>query len=141
MGEILVAAGRLQPDQLDQALASLEPGERLGDYLVRRRLLSEAQVHKALAAQHGLAFRRLDRYQMRPAARAELPEQTARHLAVIPFETDRAGRLWFAASEPPNRALRRTLARYSERPQGFVLIPPRWPRACWCPSITPSPSA
>ena len=124
LGEILVAAGRLQPDRLDEALASLEPGERLGDYLVRRRLLSEAQVHKAIATEHGLAFRRLDRYQVRPDAGAELPEQTARHLGVIPFEKDPAGRIWFAGAEPPSRALRRTLARYSERPQGFVLITP-----------------
>ena len=124
LGEILVAAGRLQPDQLEHALASLDPGERLGDYLVRTHLLTAEQVHKAVAAQHGLAFRRLDSYQVQPDARVELPEQTARHLGVIPFETDRAGRLWFAGADPPNRALRRTLARYSERPQGFVLITP-----------------
>ena len=124
LGEILVAAGRLQPYQLEHALASRDPGERLGDYLVRCRLLSEAQVHKAIATQHGLAFRRLDRYQLRPDARAELPEQTARQLGVIPFEKDPAGRLWFAGAEPPSPVLRRTLARYSERPQGFVLITP-----------------
>ena len=124
LGEILVADRRLQPDQLDQALASLDAGERLGDYLVRHRLLTEAQVHKAVAAQHGLAFRRLDSYHVRSDARAELPEQTARHLGVVPFEKDPTGRLWFAGAEPPSRALRRTLARYCERPQGFVLITP-----------------
>ncbi len=124
LGEILVATGRLRPDRLDEALASLEAGERLGDYLVRRGLLSEAQVHKAVAAQHGLAFRRLDSYQVRIEALAELPEQAARHLGVIPFEKDSAGRLWFAGAEPPSRVLYRTLARYSERPQGFVMITP-----------------
>ncbi len=124
LGEILVASGRLQPNQLEKALTSLEQGERLGDYLVRKRFMSEAQVHGAIAGQQGLAFRRLDRYQLRPDARAELPAAIARHLGLIPFEVDRAGRLWFAGSEPPSRAMRATLARYTKRPQGFVLITP-----------------
>ncbi len=57
IGEILVAAGKLKPDQLTQALDSQHTeGGRLGELLVRQKAVEEVDVLKALGDQLGIPF-------------------------------------------------------------------------------------
>lgn len=60
LGQILVETGQLTPEERDRATLALQspgpeaaasPRERLGHYLVRRRLLTTAQLRKALRIQ------------------------------------------------------------------------------------------
>ena len=122
LGEILVAAREIEPRHVEEALAGMEGSERIGDYLVRKGMLGEAQIQKALSSQRGLTFRRLGQQDVEPEALSVIPRTTANHLGVIPFSIDETKRLWIAGAEVPSEALRRTISRYSSLSQGFVLI-------------------
>ena len=122
LGEILVAARQIGHGDLDEALAAAEGNERIGEYLVRKGLLREAQIQEALSSQRGLPFRQLGREDVEPKALRTIPAPTAKHLGVIPFRVDETKRLWLAGTEVPDEALRQTISRYSPLPQGFVLI-------------------
>ena len=122
LGEILVAARKIERGDLDAALAAAEGNERIGEYLVRKGLLREAQIQEALSSQRGLPFRQLGREDVEPEALRTIPAPTAKHLGVIPFRVDETKRLWLAGTEVPDEALRQTISRYSLLPQGFVLI-------------------
>ena len=122
LGEILVATREIEQRDLEEALAAIDGGERIGEYLVRNGMLREAQIQKASSLQRGLAFRRLGHRDVEPAALNVIPRPTANHLGVIPFRVDETSRLWLAGAEAPSEALRQTISRYSSLSQGFVLI-------------------
>ena len=122
LGEILVAAREIDQRHVDDALADIDGGERIGDYLVRKGMLGEAQIQKALGSQRGLTFRRLGQEEVESEALSVIPRPTANHLGVIPFCIDDAKRLWLAGAEVPSEALRQTISRYSTLSLGFVLI-------------------
>ncbi|CAN5293633.1 hypothetical protein BH20ACT13_BH20ACT13_06880 [soil metagenome] len=85
LGSLLLRDGLVTEDELDAALAQqrLSSTRRLGEILVARGALSEAQVSRALAEQHGLPFVELEKHDIDPAARALLPVELAhRHLAL-----------------------------------------------------------
>ena len=57
LGALLVTDGGLDPNVLTDALTNhRRPGERLGQTLIRLRVVSEEQVARALATQFGLGF-------------------------------------------------------------------------------------
>ena len=122
LGEILVAAREIDQRHVDDALADIDGSERIGDYLVRKGMLGEAQIQKALGSQRGLTFRRLGQEDVESEALSMIPRPTANHLGVIPFCIDDAKRLWLAGAEVPSEALRQTISRYSTLSLGFVLI-------------------
>ena len=122
LGEILVAASEIEQRQVDDALADIDGSERIGDYLVRKGMLGEAQIQKALGSQRGLTFRRLGQEDIELEAFSVIPGPTAHHLGVIPFLIDETKRLWLGSAEVPSDALRQTISRYSSLSQGFVLI-------------------
>ena len=109
---------------LEEALAAIDGGERIGEYLVRNGMLRETQIQKALSLQRGLPFRRLGHNDVELEALSVIPRPTAKHLGVIPFRVDETRRLWLAGAEVPSEALRQTISRYSSLSQGFVLITP-----------------
>ena len=122
LGAILVATREIEQRDLEEALAAIDGGERIGEYLVRNGMLREAQIQKALSLQRGLPFRRLGHDDVEPEALSVIPRPTANHLGVIPFRVDETSRLWLAGAELPSEALRQTISRYSSLSQGFVLI-------------------
>jgi len=122
LGEILVAMREIEQTDVEEALAKIEGSERMGDYFVRKGILGEAQIQKALSSQRGLQFRRLGRQDVEPEALSVIPLPTANHLGVIPFCIDERKRLWLAGAELPSEALRQTISRYSSLSHGFVLI-------------------
>ncbi len=124
LGEILVATREIEQTDLEGALAAIDGGERIGEYLVRNGMLRETQIQKALSSQRGLPFRRLGHDDVDPEALSAIPRPTANHLGVIPFCVDETSRLWLAGAEVPSEALRQTISRYSSLSQGFVLITP-----------------
>ncbi len=79
LGEILVGQGVLTAEQLVGALdGQADAGQRLGEYLVAKRVLSERDLAAVLAEQFGLEVVDLRHDFPDPAAVAVLPEANAR---------------------------------------------------------------
>ena len=85
LGEILVERGVVTQAQLDEALAEQEKsGRKLGEILVERELLWEEDLVEALAIQKGNAFVELDPDGVDPGLLEKIPEETARAMRVFP---------------------------------------------------------
>jgi type IV pilus assembly protein PilB len=99
LGQLLVEAGRVRPDALDEALGpAREQGERIGETLVRLRLVSPDDVAHALSVQLGLPFARspLD---VDPEAVSTVRADLARTHRVLPLSVD-ARSLSVAMADP-----------------------------------------
>ena len=124
LGEILVMQGRVSREAIRTALRSQPLSERLGDYLVRRRLLSEDDLYRALSLQHGLEFERVEPREVDANALQSMPRDLAASQCLIPFRRRQSGDLAFASPELPNESLLRTLGRYHRFDPRLVLITP-----------------
>ncbi len=102
LGDLLVKKGLLSPAQLEKALeAQAKSGERLGKILVKNGYLPELDVTRTLAEQLGLTFA----VSLEPDAEAlaTLPPAAARRLALIPLTLDpQTGVLKLATADPLN---------------------------------------
>ncbi len=86
LGELLVGAGAISRDQLDQALGlQLRNGGRLGTILVEQRMLSEERLADVLAQQKGLERVDLATCPIDRDVVALLPERVARRRLIIPI--------------------------------------------------------
>jgi hypothetical protein len=124
LGNILVARKVLKRRQVQQALRRRRLGERLGECLVRSRLLTEDTLYEALSAQHGLPLTTLRSGDIDPYALRTLPEPMRRKLRLIPFRLDAPSQLWIAGPEAPAELLSKKLARFQRFEARFVLITP-----------------
>src|SRR5438876_10299387 len=87
IGELLVRAGHLTWERLEQALAeqrSLAESTRIGEVLIARGWLSPKALAQALAEQHGLEFVDLAHVEVEPQAASLLTEQFAQGAQVLP---------------------------------------------------------
>ena len=83
-GELLIERGRLKPEQLNEALASRQPRERLGQTLVRLGLLDERDVVELLGEQFSLPIADAETLSKAEAdAVAIVPEHLARQSLVL----------------------------------------------------------
>jgi type IV pilus assembly protein PilB len=107
IGELLVAAGQLKRDQLDQSLVEqqgLTDHVRLGGILVARNFVTTKALAQALATQHGLEFVDLARVEVESAATSLLTEQFARRAQVLPVRFVDEDTLLVAVADPTNLA-------------------------------------
>jgi len=82
---LLVAAGALTHDQLDEALLDqAASGRRLGEVVVERGWSTRRSVAEALAEQAGLEFLDLRKATLDPSATGLLPEKFARRYSALP---------------------------------------------------------
>lgn len=121
LGEILVTSGKLQPRELEEAVAARVPGERLGECLVRTGKLNEDDIYAALSVQQGLPFGKPARAS--GAVRGPVPVPLARKWGVVPVEVQ-PGQLFVAGPEPPSEEMARELERCSKLKLRFWLITP-----------------
>ncbi len=102
LGALLVGAGLITSEQLDEALEEQQRSRgKLGRILIDRGLVREADLVRMLSRQVGLRFADLSEYPVDPAAAAAIPEAVARrYLAIgVGFED---GKLVVAMSDPAN---------------------------------------
>jgi general secretion pathway protein E len=102
LGEMLVGAGLLTPEQLDRALE--EAGQlqkRLGEYLVEERLVTPEDVAMTLSLQLKLPIIDLRRHPVQPEAVKLVPEEYARRYDLIPIEVSDAA-LVVVMADPAN---------------------------------------
>ncbi|MDP1693056.1 MAG: ATPase, T2SS/T4P/T4SS family [Burkholderiaceae bacterium] len=91
LGEVLVSRGLIDEAQLARALdAQKTSGRKLGRALTDLKLVTEVQIAEVVADQLGLRFEDLARFELDPALTGRLPEVHARRYRAIPLrETPR----------------------------------------------------
>lgn len=91
IGDILVDAGLVTREQLEQAVARSNGRKRVGEILVELGLVTEEQIARALSAQFHLPFIDLRKELPHPRSTALIPEHLARSHRLIPVRLhDRA---------------------------------------------------
>jgi Type II secretion system (T2SS), protein E, N-terminal domain len=89
LGELLVRAGLVAPNDLYAALATARAaGRRLGDLLLEQELVGERDLTRIVAEQEGLEFVDLGKHDLDQNAIDRLPEQTARRFSAIAYRFD-----------------------------------------------------
>ena len=102
-GDLLVAQGLIQPEQLERAVAAQQAGGKsLGRVLIEMGAMTEAGLVAGLARHLGLEFVDLAERQIDPNASAAVPEALCRRYGVLPIGFDPAGTLIVATSDPSN---------------------------------------
>ncbi len=102
LGSLLLRDGLVTEDELDAALAQqrLSSTRRLGEILVARGALSEADVSRALAEQHELPFVELSDYDIDHAAAALLPIDLLRRHSALPVSYLADGSVLVVVADP-----------------------------------------
>ena len=102
LGEMLVEAGLLTPEQLDRAVDEAgQSQKRLGEYLVEERLVTPEDVAMTLSVQLKLPIIDLRRHPVQPEALKLVPEEYARRFDLIPIEVS-DGVLVVVMADPAN---------------------------------------
>ncbi|MCC6394313.1 MAG: glycosyl transferase family protein [Bryobacterales bacterium] len=121
IGQILTSAGRLTLEQLEWALRTKPRNQRLGEYLVAMRMVTEEQVYQALSLQSSLPFSQLDHRRIRRGVARALPAHVLDTWRVLPFQVA-GGYLFLASAEPPTEELTHELARFTKLMLRFQLV-------------------
>jgi adsorption protein B len=123
LGEILVGSSYIDGSELETALKTQPAGMRIGEYLVKRGVLSDEDLYEALSRQQSLPSGRLDPHTVaRNVARA-LPRQLMREWKVVPVRIS-AGTLFLASPEIPTDELSNTLRGFTRLEPRFQLVTP-----------------
>ncbi|ADL08659.1 GspE/PulE family protein [Thermosediminibacter oceani] len=102
LGDLLVEAGMLTPEQLEKALNEQKrSGERLGKVLTRLGYVSEKDILEVLEFQLGIPKVVVEDYQLEPEVVRLIPERLARRHMAIPVRRD-GNRLLVAMADPLN---------------------------------------
>lgn len=100
LGQILLEAGLVTEDQLQEALKNQE-GKSVGRVLVEMGFVTETQIATILAEKMGLSFIDLDNCQVNANAVSTLSEEIARRYLVFPVDFEEE-KLIVAMSDPGN---------------------------------------
>lgn len=103
LGDLLIKAKVINESQLKAALAEQQKwGGKLGELLVRMNFLTEDMLVKALSKQMNVPSVNLDALPPVPAhVRAKVPQQTARDLVVLPLQLRDEGKTLVVAMAEP----------------------------------------
>lgn len=123
LGEVLVRMRLISREAVERAAANQPPSLRLGEYLVFLEHITEGTVYRALSVQAGIPLAPPNTTDVsRHAARA-LPAETARRWKVLPFRID-LGQLHLITPELPSEAMSRELGAISDLELRFRLVQP-----------------
>ena len=123
LGEILVGSQYVLQADLEEALASKNGHERVGEYLVRRGKLTEAELYIALSLQRNLPLIAPDASGISGEATRAVPAEVSRRWRVLPFQVV-AGQLLVAGPELPSEEMTEDLQRLSNLEVRFHLVTP-----------------
>ncbi len=122
VGDILVEAGLVTKEQVEDAISSQEEGKkkRIGTLLIDKGLITEKQLLTVLAAKFLLRFVDLETINPAIEALASLPEDIIREMRLFPIEDD-GKRLVVATSEPADYTIPDSLRFYTNRKVELVV--------------------
>ncbi len=102
LGELLLERGIIDQAQLDKALAhQKEKGGLIGEILVELGFTKEEDIAHALTAQYGFPYLPLGNYEIDPEIIKIIPARVARQYILIPIDKN-ASNLTIAMSNPLN---------------------------------------
>ena len=128
IGKLLIESEFITKGQLEAAIKNKENGLKIGNWLIRKRLITSTQLAQTLAHQSGVPFESIDAYTIPKTIINLVPAKIAEHYAVIPIRND--GETLILASESNidpvslaaiNRKLKRKV-RYVISPAGQVTV-------------------
>ncbi len=123
LGQLLIEAGFLNQEQLDDALyEGSRTGERVGEVVVRRGLVTEDDVARLLAAQWSLEYVERSAIWFDADALARLSREDAQRLEAMPTRIE-GGNVVVAVAEPTEQrlaALREVIG-----PETVVIVVPK----------------
>ena len=100
LGDILIEAGILTIDQLEDALVlQKQKNKKLGELLIDEKILTEEQILGVLEYQLGIPYVDLNKYYIDPKAPKIISESLAKKHNLIPIGMNR-GKLMVAMSDP-----------------------------------------
>ncbi len=123
LGFILAGSQFATQADVDEALAAKAPGERIGEYLVRRGKLSEQNLYIALSLQNNLPLGKPTAAEISETATHALPAEVARRWQVLPFRVT-SGELFVAGPELPSLEMTRDLQCSCKLEVRFRLVTP-----------------
>ncbi len=102
LGEALVSAGLITPEQLDRAIElQRSSGKRIGEVIIGMGLLDEDRLGRVLAQELGIPFIPEREIEVRPESANLINEQAARRYRAVPV--DRRGQtIILAMADPQN---------------------------------------
>mgnify|MGYP001245670121 FL=1 len=99
LGDLLVEAGVITPEQLDYALKNKSKDEKLGDFLIRENFITEQQLIEVLEFQLGVPHINLSQYHIDPEVLQLVPAELAKRVQIMPIRKDK-NRLFIAMADP-----------------------------------------
>ncbi|MEK4285232.1 MULTISPECIES: GspE/PulE family protein [Ureibacillus] len=99
LGDLLVEAGVISPEQLEYALKNKSSNEKLGDFLIRENFLTEQQLIEVLEFQLGVPHVNLSQYRIDPEVLQLVPAELAKRAQIMPIRRDK-NRLFIAMADP-----------------------------------------
>jgi type II secretion system protein E len=102
LGQILVAMGKLDPNDLEMALREhRKSGDRIGSILMKMGFSSEEDVLRALSQQLAIPYVKLSEFQIQKEVIERIPAKLVTHYHLIPV-THQDGTLKVATNDPLN---------------------------------------
>ena len=102
LGDLLIAAGTITPEELDMGLQrQKETKERLGAALISAGIITEAELIEALRLQLGIEYIDLSKTTIPISMAQVVPKNIAKQFQVVPVRMER-DELYLAMSDPMN---------------------------------------
>lgn len=115
LGELLIAKKLITEAQLKVALSEQgKNGKKLGQTLVELNYISEEDILRAVAEQLGITFETIENYTISHELKKLLPEQISRKYKVIPLKGDSQS-LTLATNDPVNIDMLDELSRVTRK--------------------------
>jgi len=124
LGEILIGSDYVDESEVLRALDALQPGMRLGEYLVQAGKITEDELYGALSLQQSLPSGRLEPWVINTNIARALPRRVVREWRVLPFRIA-SGNMFLASPEIPTDDLARTLRGFTRLSLRFHLVTPQ----------------
>ncbi|NNU91204.1 GspE/PulE family protein [Anoxybacillus sp. CHMUD] len=99
LGDLLIEAGLITREQLEETLKEKAPGQKLGDALLQRGYITEQQLIEVLEFQLGIPHVSLYRYPIDPKLMNLVPKEFAKRNMLIPLKQE-GDRLFVAMADP-----------------------------------------
>lgn len=99
LGELLVQAGLISEEQLNEALEKKDSSQKLGDYLTEQNLITDVQVAELLEEQLGYPHIRLHNYPFDQTLLKLIPKEYVQEKNIVPLKREK-NKLFLAISDP-----------------------------------------
>jgi type IV pilus assembly protein PilB len=124
LGEILLDAGKITKEHLDQALkVQAETGKKTGEILIDLGFCNEEDIIVSLSTQYGYPYIKLENYDITPDILKTIPKGLARKYNCLPL--DRIGNIVsFVVADPVNLMELKKQEQYLNCKMQFFLTTP-----------------